>query len=344
MGVASADHRAPETITCGSDSSRSGGEGSMPETILVVDDEAAGRELLEAILTGAGYRVEQADGGAAALARAGVAPPDLILLDLMMPGMGGFEVCRRLKQNPATTALPIIVVTAFGEVTHKEAALTSGADDFVTKPVDPEDLRARVAAMLKVRRIRQDLDRTLAYLHELEAARHAQRRQALARVVPGARLGIPQPLTAPPILLVEDEPVTRSLYGDLLAEHGFQVFAAATGAEALDQVRHHPVEAVVLDIVMPGMSGLEVLERLHAEDPDLPVIILTADTRSQSILAALKLGAFDFIVKGLEHDVVILAVHQAVRHRRDILDKQREIERLRTRIAELEGGPPSDPD
>jgi DNA-binding response OmpR family regulator len=310
----------------------------MPETVLIVDDDADTRELLEAILAEEGYRVEQADSGAAALARAGGAALDLILLDLRMPGISGLEVCRRLKQDPATSAVPIIVVTALGEMTHKEAALTSGADDFVTKPVETEDLRARVGAMLKVRRIRQDLDRTLAYLHELEAARHARRREALATLVGGTQAGPPPPADAPPILLVDDEALTRNFYGDLLAEHGFQVLAVGTGAEASDQALWHSVEAVILDIMMPGMSGLEALERLHAQDPDLPVIMLTADTRSQSIIAALKLGAFDFILKGLEPDLVVMALHRAVRHRRESLEKQAEIARLRNRIAELEGG------
>ena len=145
----------------------------MAETILIVDDETAARDLLEAVLEKAGYKAEQADGGTSALARAGVAPPDLILLDLMMPWMNGFELCQRLKKDPRTDAVPVIVVTALGEITDKEAALTSGADDFVRKPLDPEDLCARVRAMLRVRQIRQDLDRTLAYLHELEAARPA---------------------------------------------------------------------------------------------------------------------------------------------------------------------------
>ena len=309
----------------------------MAETILVVDDEADNRELLEGILAEDGYEVALAPDGATALARAAAEPPDLILLDLRMPGMNGLEVCEQLKRDPTTQAVPVIVVTAYGEVTHKEAALTRGADDFVTKPVNPEDLRARVGAMLKVRRIRGELDRTLAYLHELEAARHAQRREALARMLAGEPPKPPEPLAAPAILLVDDEALTRNFYGDLLGEHGFRVFAAGTGAEALDQLRYHPVEAVVLDIVMPGMSGLEVLECLHAEDPDLPVIMLTSDTRSQSVITALKLGAFDFIVKGLEHELVVLAVHRAVRHRRDILDRQQENERLRARIAELEG-------
>ncbi|HWT83357.1 MAG TPA: response regulator [Candidatus Methylomirabilis sp.] len=308
----------------------------MTETILVVDDDPDNRELLGGMLTRAAYRVECADGGAATLTRAAEAPPDLILLDLMMPGMNGLDVCQRLKASAATETIPLIVVAAYGEMARKEAALTNGADDFVTKPVDAEDLCARVGAMLKVRRIRRALDRTLAYLHELEAARHVQRQEALARLLHGVPPAAAPPPAAPPVLLVDDDALTRSFFGDLLAEHGFQVFAAGTGAEALDQVRYQPVEAVILDIVMPGMSGLEVLERLHAEDPDLPVVMLTAETRSRSVLTALKLGAFDFIVKGLEHDLVVLAVHRAVRHRRDSLNKQGEIARLRTRIADLE--------
>ncbi len=311
----------------------------MPETILIVDDEAANRELLEATLSGAGYRVEQADGGPAALARAGAAPPDLILLDLMMPGMNGFEVCQRLKRDPVTAAVPVIVVTVLLQATAKESALTSGADDFLTKPLAPEDLLTRVAAMLKVRRIRQDLDRTLAYLHELDAARHAKRQESLATALvqaPPAQAA----LSVPVVLLADDEALTRKFYGDLLTEHGFQVHTASDGAQALELAGCHSMEAVILDVMMPGMSGLEVLAQLHARDPDLPVIMLTAHANSRNAIAALKLGAFDFIVKGLEHELVALAVHRAIRHRRDTLNKKRENEQLRARIAELGGAHP----
>ncbi|MBI2457964.1 MAG: response regulator, partial [candidate division NC10 bacterium] len=231
----------------------------------------------------------------------------------------------------------IIAVTALGAVQAKEWALTRGADDYLTKPFDPEELRVRVQAMLKVRSIRQDLDRTLAYLHELEAARHAKRRAALASVVAVAP---PAPPPAPSVLVVDDEALTRDFYGDLLAEHGFQVVTASHGAEALELARRHPVEVVILDIMMPGMSGLEVLERLRAMDPDLPVIMLTAHASSRNAIAALKLGAFDFIVKGLDHNLVVLAVHKALRHRRAALHQKREVERLRNRIATLEAARP----
>jgi len=308
----------------------------MTERILVVDDEEVNRDFLEAVLTQQGFEVELAVDGVAALAQATAAPPDLILLDLLMPRMTGLEACQRLKQELATGDVPIIVVTAVGQVATKEAALMSGADDFMTKPIRPEDLRMRVGAMLKVRRIRQDLDRTLAYLHELEAARQAQRHAALAQVVAEPTAGSPQGPTPMPILLVDDDALTRQFYGDLLVDHGFHVFAVSTGAEGLELSRQHAFDAVVLDIMMPGMSGLEVLERLHAEDPDLPVIMLTGHSTSQNAITALKLGAYDFIVKGLDQNLVVMAVHRALRHRRETLKIKEEFAQLRAHVQELE--------
>ncbi len=308
----------------------------MTERILVVDDEAVNRELLEAILAQEGFEVELVTDGPAALVQATALPPDLVLLDILMPGMSGLEVCQRLKGEPATAEVPIIVVSAAGQMATKEAALMSGADDFLTKPVRPDDLRARVAAMLKVRRIRRDLDRTLAYLHELEAVRHVQRHRASSQHVGDERLG-PSPVPTPmPVLLVDDEALTRDFYEALLTEHGFRVFAAGSGAEGLELAQQHPIDAAILDIVMPEMSGIEFLEHLHKRDPDLPVIMLTGHPTSQSAIAALKLGAFDFIVKGLDLSLVVLAVHRAIRHRREIRGKNAELERLRTRIGEFE--------
>ena len=308
----------------------------MPERVLVVDDEAVNREFIEAILIDAGYEVVMASDGASALAEVQAHPPDLILLDLLMPGMHGLEVCQRLKQKEATVRIPVIVVTAVGQITAKEAALTNGADDFVTKPFQPADLCARVQAMLKVRQIRGDLDRTLAYLHELETERRAQRRQALVQAGAGE---LPERSDGPtriPILLVDDEVLTREFYGDLLTEHGFCVLAASSGTEAVSFIASKPVETVVLDIVMPEVSGLEVLEMLHWQDPDLPVIMLTGHATAQNAMAALKLGAFDFIVKGLDPALVVMAIHRAVRHRRNALEHREESVRLHARIQELE--------
>jgi CheY-like chemotaxis protein len=305
----------------------------MADRILVVDDEEINRELLEGILAPDGYRIAFSADGTSALHAVRASRPDLVLLDLLMPGMSGLEVCRRLKDDPDVSDIPIIVVTALGQVAAKEAALTRGADDFVTKPVQADDLRARVAAMLKVRRLRSDLDRTLAYLHELEVSRQARRRETLQQLLPGMPGAGGDGRTAIPILLVDDETLSREFYRDLLTEHGFQVVTAAAGQEALERLARQAFDALVLDVVMPGMSGLQVLGRVRESQPDLPVIMLTAQVGSGSALAAVKLGAFDFLVKGLDHSLVVLAVHRAVRHRREALARRQEIDELRARLA-----------
>ena len=94
--------------------------------------------------------------------------PDLLLLDVMMPKMSGFEVCRRLKNDPATDSIPIIMVTALNEIGDIERAINSGTDDFLSKPVNKWELVTRVRTMLKLKHLTDKLERTLAYLSEIE--------------------------------------------------------------------------------------------------------------------------------------------------------------------------------
>ena len=121
----------------------------VPTRILVVDDEPQNLELMEAILQDAGYKVFQAAGGEEALAVAHEKRPDLIILDLMMPGLSGFEVCARVKMDPQTGGIPVLFVTALNQIADKERALAVGGDDFVTKPVQYAELLARVEALFE---------------------------------------------------------------------------------------------------------------------------------------------------------------------------------------------------
>ncbi len=307
-------------------------------SILVVDDEPDNLELLEGILAPAGHTIRKAEGGRLALQAVEEELPELILLDLMMPGISGFEVCEMLRNHERTARIPIIIVTGFDQFGTKERVLAIGADDYLTKPIHPTDVEARVEAMLKVRHLQQDLDRTLAYLHELEIASYRHRRQVLAE------MGVAQVQSTQWIegragrltLLVDDEEAARQFYGDLLVEHGFQVIAVASGAEALEAALRHPIEAALLDLMMPELSGLNVLEELRRLVPDLPIIILTAHPSPQAAITAFKLGAFDFIVKGLQHDLVALTVRRAIHHCAELREKRQTIAALETRIRELE--------
>jgi CheY-like chemotaxis protein len=142
-------------------------ELSLP-VVLVVDDNPQNLELLLAYLEDVRCKTVSASNGPEALDSVRRDSPDLILLDVMMPKMSGFEVCRRLKSDPNTEAIPIIMVTALNEIGDIERAISSGTDDFLSKPVNKWELVTRVRTMLKLKHLTDKLERTLAYLGEIE--------------------------------------------------------------------------------------------------------------------------------------------------------------------------------
>ncbi|MBU2550353.1 MAG: two-component system response regulator [Proteobacteria bacterium] len=150
--------------------------------ILVVDDEDLNLRLIEALLRPQGYEVTLARDGAEALEKVRENPPDLILLDIMMPRMNGFETAGKIRSDPATMLIPIVMVTALQDVEDRVKALEVGADDFLTKPVDRMELRARVRSLLKVKAYN---DHMKNYQQELEAQvaqRTEQLRQAFEKI------------------------------------------------------------------------------------------------------------------------------------------------------------------
>jgi len=136
--------------------------------ILVVDDNIPNLELLQAYLEDIDCETIPAYDGLEALKIIAKQPPDLILLDVMMPKMSGFEVCKRVKNDPKTTDIPIIMVTALNEFGDIERGIDSGTDDFISKPVNKLELLTRVKTMLKLKHLTDKLERTLAYLSEIE--------------------------------------------------------------------------------------------------------------------------------------------------------------------------------
>lgn len=126
--------------------------------ILVVDDERPNRELLGRLLSSHGYSVESVTDGEAALRVVEGKPPDLVLLDVELPGIGGFDVCREMKQRPATRLTPIVLVTALHGRQHKITSIQAGADDFLSKPFDHEELLARVGSLVRLKRYTDELE------------------------------------------------------------------------------------------------------------------------------------------------------------------------------------------
>jgi two-component system alkaline phosphatase synthesis response regulator PhoP len=142
-------------------------QGKTP-IVLVVDDDEPSLELLQAYLEDVECETVLAQDGPEALKIIGNKAPDLVLLDVMMPKMSGFEVCKRIKNDPKTSDIPVIMVTALNEFGDIERGIDSGTDDFISKPVNKLELVTRVKTMLKLKHLSDKLERTLAYLREIE--------------------------------------------------------------------------------------------------------------------------------------------------------------------------------
>lgn len=143
---------------------------ATPSRILIADDNEQNRELLEAYLASADCEIAMAVDGHSTLEKVTEFRPDIVLLDIMMPRLSGYEVCQRLKADPKTRDIPILMVTALNEMGDIEKAVAAGCDDFLTKPVNRLELTVRVKSLLRVRHLTNERDRLLAYLAEVESA------------------------------------------------------------------------------------------------------------------------------------------------------------------------------
>ena len=152
-----------------SNSSPPNNESFLPQsTVLIVDDNPQNVELLQAFLESLPVKIVTAADGLDALQKVAEHPPDLILLDIMMPQMSGFQVCRRIKGDPKTRDIQVLMVTALNELGDIEQANECGTDDFVSKPVNKIELLTRVKSLLRVRHLKSELERALTYLNEIE--------------------------------------------------------------------------------------------------------------------------------------------------------------------------------
>jgi putative two-component system response regulator len=167
--------------------------------VLVVDDGAANRELIEACLAGVDCQVRIAEDGPTALKAMETSMPDLVLLDVQMPGINGYEVCRRIKSNPASRLVPVVMITSLDRTADRVSALEAGADDYMTKPVDRVELVARVRSALRLKSVYDSLDSAEQVIFALAAAveakdpfteAHTHRVAEAARRI-GVRLGLP---------------------------------------------------------------------------------------------------------------------------------------------------------
>jgi len=240
----------------------------MVKKILVIDDEPAIAQLIKINLEADGYEVDTALDGMEGIEKAKASPPDVITLDVLMPGMNGFQVMELLKKNPGTADIPVIFISIV-EGPQKDRGFHLGAVDFLTKPIEYGEL------LKSLKKIESSIGKVTGVKKE--------------------------------VLVIDDERDVANLIKVNLEDQGYDVFVAYNGPNAIAIARERKPEVIMLDLAMPGMDGFSVMKVLKQdkETEHIPIIVLTGHDTKGYKQKSLMLGAAQYMTKPFsEKDIV----------------------------------------
>ena len=275
----------------------------MTARVLVVDDILSNVKLLEAKLSAEYFEVVTAYSGLEALAKIEDHEPDIVLLDVMMPGMDGFEVCRRIKHNPKCSHVPVVMVTALDQPSDRVMGLEAGADDFLTKPVDDAALFARVRSLVRLKMMTDEL-------RMRESTGHS-----MGLVDPADTLSEPEPSGR--ILIVEDRPESVAWFSAALAAQN-EISSVDSFEETMVRVRGGDFDLVVVSLGLRGFDGLRLCSQLRSlpEGRNVPILVLVSDGDRRKLNQALEMGVNDYLTRPVDKNELIARVRTQLRKKR----------------------------
>jgi len=276
----------------------------MTARVLVVDDVPANVKLLEARLSAEYFDVITAMSGEEALAICERAECDLVLLDVMMPDMDGFEVCRRLKTNPATHHIPVVMVTALDQPSDRVRGLDVGADDFLTKPIPDLALVARVRSLARLKMITDEL--RMRAVTSRDIAINAPDREAIADTGRGGR-----------VLLVDDWPASYARIAEVLAaEHNVEV--EANPSEALFRAADGNYDLLIVSLSLENFDGLRLCSQVRSIDRtrNVPILAVTEPENGARMVRGLEIGVNDYLMRPIDKNELLARARSLIRKRR----------------------------
>ncbi len=285
----------------------------MTARILVVDDVPANVKLLEARLSAEYFDVTTAFSGAEALTLADRAECDIILLDVMMPDMDGFEVCRRLKSNPVTHHIPVVMVTALDQPSDRVRGLEAGADDFLTKPVTDVALISRVRSLARLKMVTDEL--RMRALTTKEIGIQNPEREAVAETGRNGR-----------VLIVDDRQSSyERIVGTLSAEHTVDV--EANPNDALFRVAEGDYELVLVSLGLKDFDGLRLCSQIRSLERtrNMPILAITEPDNNARLVRGLEIGVNDYLIRPIDKNEMLARVRTQIK-------KKRYTERLRDNV------------
>jgi two-component system cell cycle response regulator len=285
----------------------------MTARVLVVDDIPANVKLLEARLSAEYFDVATAYSGAEALTVAERAECDIILLDVMMPDMDGFEVCRRLKANPATHHIPVVMVTALDQPSDRVRGLEAGADDFLTKPVTDVALVSRVRSLARLKMVTDEL--RMRAVTSREIGIQSPERDA---VTDTGRNGH--------ILIVDDRPSSyERIVQTLSAEHAVDVEADPN--EALFHAAEGNYDLMIVSLGLKDFDGLRLCSQIRSLERtrNVPILAVSEADNNARLVRGLEIGVNDYLLRPIDKNEMLARVRTQIK-------KKRYTERLRDNV------------
>ena len=277
----------------------------MSGRVLVVDDLAPNVKLLSAKLSNEYFDVVTAFNGASALEKIREQAPDLVLLDVMMPGMDGFEVCQRIKSDPATMHIPVVMVTALSDVSDRIRGLEAGADDFLTKPINDIALFARVRSLVRLKmmvdqwRLRENARGSLSVLQSISLVNAMSAENAN-------------------LLVVEDSTVDAKKIGDVLVQDRNALTIVDNNAAALESALAKNFDLIIVSLSLAKEDGLRLVAQLRANEVtrQTPLLLIADDGDLPRAAKGLELGANDYVLRPIERNELLARARTQIRRKR----------------------------
>ena len=269
----------------------------MAEHILIIEDNAANMELAHYVLVAFGYQVSEATDGERGLELARSVRPDLIVCDLQLPGIDGFEVARQIKADAALASIPLIAVTALAMVGDRERVLTSGFDGYITKPLDPQMFVPQIAAFLRT-----------------PTPERVQ--QTIAEIM----VDMPLPAAYARALVLDDTRTNTDVLRCVLEPHGIAVDAVSTIAAALVQLALSKPDLIISDLHIGRERGEDFYTQIKAQPAlrEIPFVFISSTLlHNAERLAALSAGADRFLVRPLDNTALLAEIQACLALRRE---------------------------
>ena len=276
----------------------------MTARVLVVDDIPANVKLLEARLTAEYFEVLTASSGQEALEVCARERIDVVLLDVMMPGMDGFEACRRIKANPRTHHVPVVMVTALDQPSDKVQGLENGADDFLTKPVDDIALITRVKNLARLKMLNDEMLMRASTGRQMGLADSAALEKALS-----GRAGR--------ILVVDDHPRSATRLLEALSKTN-DAFAERDIHAALMKLTEHNFDLLIVSLSLTNADGLRLCSQVRSLDRTrhLPIIMLVEPGDDARLMRGLDMGVNDYVMRPVDRHELLARVRTQIKRKR----------------------------